>query len=230
MSAQGSVIGRLLAKGVGRLFGAAFFVLVLYGAAAALGGLIPGRTADVPGGDDVRIGLLYGQIHVDFLLPATPETREALAFAQAGGVMVDDPGAGYFIVGWGARDFYTMTPEWADLDAGATWRAIAGDASVLRVDTVGRNIAFDQIPQVSLSWDQYAALLAQITATAAPDAVGLEVQGHRATARFVEARGRFHILRTCNTWVGRVLRGAGVPMGVWTPTPYAVRLSLWRAG
>ncbi|WP_341861041.1 TIGR02117 family protein [Gymnodinialimonas sp. 57CJ19] len=221
---------RRFGKGLGRLFGAAFFVVALYLLGAAVGGLIPGRSADVPAGDDVEIALLYGPIHVDFLLPATAQTREALQFARTGGVQVEDAGVGYFIVGWGARDFYTTTPQWADLSARATLRAITGDASVLRVDVVQPNIAFDQLPRLSLSADQYAALLAEIAATATPDAIGVEAEGHRATSGFVEARGRFHILRTCNTWVGRVLRGAGVPMGAWTPTPYAVRLSLWRAG
>ncbi|UWQ97039.1 DUF2459 domain-containing protein [Rhodobacteraceae bacterium M385] len=221
---------RRFGKGLGRLFGAAFFVVALYLFGAVVGGLIPGRSADIPAGDDVEIALLFGPIHVDFLLPATAQTREALQFARAGGVWVDDAGVGYFIVGWGARDFYTTTPQWADLSARATLRAITGDASVLRVDVVQPNIAFDQLPRLSLSADQYTALLAEITATATPDAIGVEAPGHRPTSGFVEARGRFHILRTCNTWVGRVLRGAGVPMGAWTPTPYAVRLSLWRAG
>lgn len=221
---------RRFGKGLSRLIGAVVLGLALYFGAAGLGGLIPGRAAEIAPGADVQIGLLYGQIHVDFLLPATPRTRTALGFARAGGVAVDDPGVGYFIVGWGARDFYTMTPQWADLSARATWRAISGDASVLRVDTTSPHIFFDQVPQISLSSAQYTALLDQIAATAAPSATGLEVQGHRATSGFVEARGRFHIFRTCNTWVGRVLRASGVPMGAWTPTPYAVRLSLWRAG
>lgn len=221
---------RRFGKGLGRLFGAVFFVVTLYLMGAAVGGLIPSRSADIALGDDVEIALLYGPIHVDFLLPATAETRDALQFARAGGVQVNHADVGYFIVGWGARDFYTSTPQWSDLNARATLRAITGDASVLRVDVVAPNIAFNQLPRLSLSADQYTALLAGITASATPDAVGVEARGHRGTSGFVEARGRFHILRTCNTWVGRVLRGAGVPMGVWTPTPYAVRLSLWRAG
>lgn len=221
---------RRLGKAMGRLFGAAFVVVALFLAAAGLGGLIPGQVADLPPGDDVQIGLLYGQIHVDFLLPATRETRDALRFAEASGVRIYGSEVGYFIVGWGARDFYTTTPQWADMTARATLRAITGDASVLRIDTVWPGIAFDQVPQISLSQEQYAALLVEITATAAPDAIGLEVQGHRPTSGFVEAQGRFHILRTCNTWLGRVLRAAGIPMGTWTPTPYSVRLSLWRAG
>ncbi len=216
---------------VGRLFGAAFVVLALYLVAAAIGGLVPGRAADLPAGNDTEIGLLYGPIHVDFVLPATPETRAALDFARAGGVRVDGPDVGYFIVGWGARDFYTTTPTWADLSARATLRAVVGDASVLRVDTVWPGIAFDQLPRLSLSSAQYTALLAEIAASsAAPGGIGIEVQGHAATSGFVEAAGRFHILRTCNTWVGGVLRAAGVDVGAWTPTPYSLRLSFWRLG
>lgn len=221
---------RPFGKMLGRLLGAAFLVAVVYLGAAAVGGLVPGRTGDSPAGRDVQIGLLYGPIHVDFLLPATPETRAALAFAQEGGVRVLGSDVGYFIVGWGARDFYTTTPEWADMTVRATLRAITGDASVMRVDTVAPDIAFDRVPQINLSSAQYTALLSEITASVPPNAHGVEVQGHRPTSGFVEARGRFHILRTCNTWVGRVLRASGVPVGVWTPTPYAVRLSLWRAG
>lgn len=214
----------------GRLLGATVLTLTLYLGGAALGGLIPGPVADLPPGDDVRIGLLYGPIHVDFLLPATPQTRAALAFAQAGGVRVDGADVGYFMVGWGARDFYTTTPDWADLSLRATLRALTGDASVLRVDALSPRIAFDQVPQISLSAAQYTALLAAITQTAADPPLGLEVQGHAASSGFVTARGRFHALRTCNTWVGRVLRAAGVPVGAWTPTPYSLRLSLRRAG
>lgn len=221
---------RRVGKAMGRVLLAALLSIVLYLCAAGIGGLVPGRSADVPPGHDVQIGLLYGQIHVDFLLPATPETRMALGFARADGVAVDAPDVGYFIVGWGARAFYTQTPTWAELSASATVRAITGDASVLRIDTTSPRIAFDRVPQINLSSAQYTALLAEITATAAPGAIGLDVQGHRPTSGFVEAEGRFHIFRTCNTWVGRVLRASGVPMGAWTPTPYAVRLSLWRAG
>ncbi|WP_224814401.1 DUF2459 domain-containing protein [Hasllibacter sp. MH4015] len=212
----------------GRLFGAAFVVLALYLGAAALGGLVPGRTADLPAGDDVEIGLLYGSIHVDFLLPATEGARAALGFARAAGVPVDDPGVGHIVVGWGARDFYTTTPEWADLSARATWRAISGDASVLRVDVFGHGVDMAQVPSFHLSQAQYTALLEEIAASATT--VPVAVQGHRPTSGFVEADGRFHIFRTCNTWVGRMLRAAGVEAGIWTPAPYALRLSLWRAG
>jgi uncharacterized protein (TIGR02117 family) len=197
-------------------------------AAAALGGLIPGRAADLPAGDTVEIALLYGPIHVDFLLPATPETRAALGFAAGAGVPVGHPDVRHLMVGWGAREFYTTAGTWADITAGATLRAITGDAAVLRIEVIGEFPPGFDPPRLRLSEEQYAALLAAIAATAnGPTILGA---GFTPTDGFVEAAGRFHLLRTCNAWVSDMLLAAGIPAGAWTPTPYAVRLGLWRAG
>ncbi len=213
---------------LGRLVGAASLVLVLYLGAAAFGGLIQGRTADVAPGQDVEIGLLFGSIHVDFLLPATQDTRDMLAPLEEAGVPVHDLGVAHFVVGWGARDFYTTAGTYADITLPAVARAVSGDVSVLRVDVVGPISPQADYPRLRLSAQQYRVLLDEIAATATGPAI--PGAGFTPTDGFVEAEGRFHILRTCNTWVGRILRASGVPMGVWTPTPYSLRLSLWRAG
>lgn len=212
-----------------RLIGAVFLVVALYLGAAAMGGLLPGAVAEVSDdSEEVEIGLLFGPIHVDFLLPATEETRAALAPMEAAGVPVRDAGVAHFIVGWGARDFYTTAGTYADITLAATWRAVVGDASVLRVDVVGPIAPDAAYPRLGLSGAQYRALLAEIAATG--QGAPLAGVGFTATDGFVVAAGRFHILRTCNTWVGRVLRAAGVEAGLWTPTPYSLRLALWRAG
>ncbi len=52
-------------------------------------------------------------------------------------------------------------------------------------------------------------------------------KGFGLTDAFFQAKGRFNIFYTCNEWLGRQLRAAGVPMGIWTPTTQAVDLSLW---
>ncbi|MEJ6388138.1 DUF2459 domain-containing protein [Gymnodinialimonas ulvae] len=213
----------------GRLVGAALGVLAAYLVAAALGGLVPGPVGEMPEApEEVEIGLLFGPIHVDFLLPASAETRAALAPVAAAGVPLDDPGVAHLIVGWGAQDFYTTAGTYADITLSAAARAVAGDASVLRVDVLGPIAPGAAYPRLRLSAVQYQALLAEIAATI--DGPPLPGVGFTATDGFVVAAGRFHVFRTCNTWVGRSLRAAGVDIGAWTPTPYSLRLSLWRAG
>ena len=46
------------------------------------------------------------------------------------------------------------------------------------------------------------------------------------TDAFFAAKGQFNAVYTCNAWVGRQLRAAGLPLGIWTPTTEALSLSL----
>lgn len=83
--------------------------------------------------------------------------------------------------------------------------------------------------RVPMSQEQYDRLLQAIVATIEKQAGGtwtiLETPGFTETDRFFAAMGSFHILQTCNTWIGRMIREAGLPFGSWVPLPYSVTLS-----
>jgi uncharacterized protein (TIGR02117 family) len=179
-------------------------------------------------GPPLRAGLIRGPIHTDLLLPLTPDLRESLAFAAKAGVPLDDPRAEWLVVGWGSRAFYTATGSYADLRLATVWQAATGDSAVLRLDVAGP-VPPDApgVDWITLSSSQQAALSGAILATFA-DPTALPDAGFTATDAFFPARGRFHLFNTCNVWIARTLRAAGHPFGIWTPTPFAVRLSLWR--
>ncbi|WP_055083364.1 DUF2459 domain-containing protein [Jannaschia donghaensis] len=189
--------------------------------AGLIGAMIPSDGA-APG-DDVTIHLVGTAIHYDFLLPATPRTRAAFGFATDAGVPVDALGARWILIGWGARDFYTATGRYSDMEVGPVWRAVTGDASVLRVEVWG-DVDLSGRPELRLGAVQYDRLLAALVAST--DRQALNHPGFTATDGFFGAVGRFDLWRTCNVWVGQMLRAAGVRFGVWTPTPQAVRLAL----
>lgn len=138
---------------------------------------------------------------------------------------VSNPAVDWVLAGWGARDFYTSTGSYSDMRPGPVWRAMTGDASVLRVEVLGP-IDPTGLTRVPLSERQFTRLLGAIAATRT--GARLADAGFTATDGFFEARGRFSILRTCNTWIGEMLRAAGLRFGRWTPTPQAVRLALAR--
>ncbi|MBF9049962.1 DUF2459 domain-containing protein [Roseobacter sp. HKCCD9010] len=208
---------------------AVFLVIGLYLSAAVIGAVFPGPTAQIaPGGAPVEIGLISGPIHYDFLLPATPETRAAMVVAADAGVPVQNPLVEHFLVGWGSEAFYTTAGTYWDISGRALARAVTGDSSVLRVEVVGALPDGFLYDRLTLSGAQYQALLAAI-AESTTDIPILEA-GFTETDGFLKAHDRFHILRTCNTWVTQMLRAAGVEAGVWTPTPFSVRLSLWWHG
>ena len=207
---------------------------LLYFAAGLVGAVIPGQHADLAAGSDVLIGLARAPIHYDFLLPMSPDLRARYGFAEAAGVPVNAPEAEWLLVGWGSEAFYTTAGSYADLQPGAVWTAITGDKAVLHLDVAGDVSRVEGIDYFTLSDAQYQALLTRLEAdfqrdqTGAPLALAAHFNDHDG---FFSAKGDFSILHPCNAWVGEVLRAAGVPFGLWTPTPQAVELSLrWHQG
>ncbi|KAJ54663.1 hypothetical protein ACMU_16235 [Actibacterium mucosum KCTC 23349] len=201
---------------------------ILYVLAGFGGALIPAGGGAADGPPAMTVGLISGPIHYDFLLPLTPETRETFGFLADGGVFVGDPRAEWLIIGWGARDFYTTVGTYTDVSLRATAKGVFGDTSVLRASTFGAIDVTQGIDSLALTTDQYTRLLAAIRGSFAPDAGVL--RAYDGQSAFYHAAGRFNIWRTCNVWVGDMLRATGLRFGVWTPTPQAVRLSLRRFG
>jgi uncharacterized protein (TIGR02117 family) len=190
--------------------------------------LVPGTRAALPSGDAVRIGLLAGPIHYDFLVPLTPGVRQRFAFAVAGGVPVDDPAAEWLILGHGGRAFYTTVGTYADVTAGALWKGVTGDTSVMRLDVAGPVRQDIGIRWLSLSPEQLDAFVDAVLADFAEPRQRLPGPGLGDSDVFFPGADRSDILRTCNAWVGETLRAAGVRFGLWTPATWSVRLSLWR--
>ncbi len=208
-----------------------FFYLVF----GLIGGLVPGPVTQIaPEPGEVRIGLARGPIHYDILLPVTADRRTRFAFAEDAGVPLSDPRARWLMIGWGAAEFYTQTGEYGDLAFGPLAHAITGDSAVLRLNAVGPVDGVSGVRFLIVTPAQYQALVNGIGSSFARDTAGnptpLADAGFGLTDAFFHATGQFNIFYTCNTWVGQRLRDAGVPMGIWTPTPQSVDLSLWRLG
>ncbi|MDZ4394417.1 TIGR02117 family protein [Cypionkella sp.] len=217
-----------------RLVTAIIALPLLYFVAGIAGAVIPGKHADLAPGTDVLIGLARAPIHYDFLLPMSPELRNRYGFAEAAGVPVHAPQAEWLLVGWGSEAFYTSAGSYSDMKPAAVWTAITGDKAVLHLDVAGDVSGVAGISYFTLSEAQYQALLRSLDAdfqrdqTGAPLPLAARFNDHDA---FFAAKGDFSLLYPCNAWVGETLRAAGVPFGIWTPTPQAVELALgWHSG
>lgn len=201
---------------------------LLYICLGLAGGLWSSGDARKVARADAVIGLIAGPIHYDLLIPLTPDTRARFGFALAAGVPVGHPGARWLLVGWGARGFYTSTATLADMEAATVWKAATGDSAVMRLDVLGPIGDIAEISRIKVSdaemTDLVTAVLASLASTTA-----LPLLGFTETDAFFPAHGRFHLLNTCNVWIGDVLRAAGLPFGRWTPFPQSIRLSLGRA-
>ena len=201
---------------------------VLYCLAALFLAFVPGARSDVEFDDEqVTIYLVRGSIHYDFLLPLDDQTTTRFDWLGRGGVALDNPDAEWIVVGWGGQEFYTTVGSYSDVEMRAVWRGITGDNSVLRVSLAGPVSPDWPIKAMSLSGTQYASLMTFIEGSFADgrETLAMNEPGFSDFDRFFPAKGRFHLFNTCNVWIGRALRAAGVRFGIWTPVPFSVTLS-----
>lgn len=211
----------------------AFAGLALAVALALLLGLLVPRgvenVASGPGGNEIV--LVANAIHTDIALPATPQVLERLRFLAEDGLPLDHPELGAILVGWGGREFYTRTPTWGDLTAGAAFASVTLDDSVLRFALAP--VLPADLPgtrRLVLSDAQFEALLAFVEETLERDDAGRPVHvagaGYSPFDLFYEAEGWFNIAVGCNVWTSAALAHAGIATGIWTPLPQTLLASI----
>lgn len=179
-------------------------------AALAIGAVHgPGR-CDTPELPAVTVHVVSHGWHSGIIVPA------ALADAHDWPVRREFPQARYFEVGWGDRAFYQATDPggWMGLRA-LLWPS----PGVLHIVALHEPpaAAFPGVPVVALRVSSAGAqrLAAAIAASHARGADGASIGLAPALygqGRFYASVERFHLFATCNVWVARRLRDAGLDL------------------
>ncbi len=129
-------------------------------------------------------------------------------------ILADFPDTQYLELGWGDEDFYKTPDPHPGLILKA---ALLPTASVLHVvgfdDAVEKYFPRSEIIQIKLSAAGFQKLARSIGDSFARNAAGnadyLE-PGLYGNSRFYLSRERYHLFNTCNVWVARQLRRAGL--------------------
>ncbi|CAI8801079.1 DUF2459 domain-containing protein [Methylocaldum szegediense] len=128
----------------------------------------------------------------------------------------DFPKAEYLEVGWGDHDFYQSAGFnlWYGIKA-----LLVPTRSVLHVVGVPVHptayFSAADIVEIQLSERQLRQVIVSIHNTYSrtnTDRVQAIAPGLYPDSRFYPAEGKFHMFNTCNVWVARILRDAGLPV------------------
>jgi uncharacterized protein (TIGR02117 family) len=128
----------------------------------------------------------------------------------------DFSAAEYLEIGWGDWDFYQSREpgSWLTFKA-AFWPT----ASVLHVvgfrGPLVRYFPYNEIIELELSQRDFKHLCRYLHNSYARDSPGVVRPlgpGLYGDSRFYPARGKFHLLNTCNVWAARALQAAGYPL------------------
>lgn len=195
--------------------------LAWLGAALALGALPAGGTRAVAAGG-VEIFVVSNGYHASFVVPIAAQGIDWRAEFPANHFKADIGGFSHVMFGWGDRDFYMNTRTLADFRLGTGVRAMLslGDA-VAHVTYIMRPETGEQVRRLALAREQYHALAIFLRASFADGAEARPLlhpgMGYGPFDAFYVGTGRYSLIMTCNEWVGRGLRTAGLPTGWWTP-------------
>lgn len=129
----------------------------------------------------------------------------------------------YLSIGWGDKGFYFDTPTWADLSAKtAATAAFIPSPTAIHVTALNRTpIVGEMIRQTKVSKAQLLKIENYIKDH-------LQLKNDKAILidccryegfddNFYEAKGSYHMLRTCNTWANQVLKTGGIRTATWAP-------------
>jgi uncharacterized protein (TIGR02117 family) len=133
---------------------------------------------------------------------------------------VDDfPAATFVEVAWGDRDFYMATPATPWLAIKAAFLAAGSVLHVVGFDApMAAHFPESEIVELRLSRRGFDALTRFVGEEYQRDREGRPLRLQRGlygASWFYAARGTYHLFNTCNTWVARALRAAGLAV---TPT------------
>jgi uncharacterized protein (TIGR02117 family) len=194
-------------------------------------GLIPVNNHFEPAEEGIEIRVISTAVHADVIVPLVSDEFDWLELFPHDLFQGDTRFATHVAIGWGDRGFFLETPTWADLTFSTAVRALLWPTdSCIHVTMTRAEYWRDEGRSIRISREQYRKVVEFILSSLKWDREGrvILVQGitYDDDDVFVEARGRYHCLNTCNSWVGRAMRHAGIRTPWLTPMPKTMFLWL----
>ncbi len=205
------------------------WLVILFGAwvALILVGLIPVNNGFRPDPDGIEILVMSSAVHADIVVPIRSNQCDWSAELPSGLFRGDTSEATHVAFGWGDRGFFLDTPTWADMKLSTALHALFWPSrTCMQVTRTDIDWWRPHGQSIRISPTQHERLIAFIESGFQRDANGnrMPIPG-RAYGQddvFFEATGSYHCFNTCNSWVGRGLKAAGVRVGWSTPLPKTV--------
>jgi len=193
-------------------------------------GLIPVNNDFRPTEDGIQIFLVSNAVHADIILPvSTTEIDWSERFTDAD-FLGDTKNRSHVALGWGDQGFFLKTKTWDDLKISTAANALlVPSESCVHVSFTSPDAYQDPV-SVTISREQYARMVEFVGSTFELDEQGGYIQipgeAYSTNDAFFRAKGSYHVFNTCNSWVGRSLKVAGVKTPMLTPLPKTPMLYL----
>lgn len=200
-----------------------FCCAVLAYLAILLVGLIPVNNDFEPAVDGITLYIVSNAVHADIIVPKRIGTRDWTEKFEPGTFESDISNETHVAFGWGDRGFFLKTETWDDFELSVAANALFVPSQSCVHVSFTRPEYYSDATSVTISEKQYESLVEYIDEMFKRDADGQFKQiidyAYSTNDAFFEANGHYHFLNTCNSWVGRALKAAGVRVPLLSPMP-----------
>ncbi|MDR0510590.1 MAG: TIGR02117 family protein [Rikenellaceae bacterium] len=202
------------------LGGMAGFVALYLGAAWCCSRIAIPAEAAAP--QEVTIFIKSNGAHTDIVLPVRSGTTDWRLKLPCSNNVSPDTLYNWVAIGWGDKGFFIDMPTWDDLTLGLAFRAAFWlGSSAMHVTYYKEVYVNDLCRRTMISREQYARLVEFIEGRfrRAPDGSFINIETDAAyglSDAFYEARGRYNLFYSCNTWANDALAACGQRHCLWT--------------
>lgn len=171
----------------------------------------------------VDIYILTNGVHTDIVVPLKTEQVDWSKEVKFENTVSKDTTAKLVAFGWGDKGFYLSTPTWADLKFSTAFKAaFALSTSAIHATFHQQLTESSSCKRITISKEQYARLISYIRSSFKIDANGHAINiktnaNYGDTDAFYEAKRRYNLFYTCNTWANNALKACGQRACLWTP-------------
>lgn len=171
---------------------------------------------------EITLFLVSNGVHTDVVMPLKNEIFDWTTVVNPIDTITDESNIAYVGLGWGERNFYLYTPEWKDLSVSNALGALSGlNRTLIHITYYAfEPMQDDYVVKFTVTSEQYQRLTKSLSESFKQEdgkTILLEGIHYQSNDTFYEAKGRYHLFNTCNTWLNDRLVESGLKGVYWTP-------------
>ncbi len=171
---------------------------------------------------EIPIYIKTNGVHTDVVLPVRNMVIDWSREIRYGNTVGKDSTLEWIAFGWGDKGFYLQTPEWKDLKFSVAFKAAFGlSSTAIHATFYNKLQESGNCKMIMVDSSTYARLVDYIQSSFYRN-VNKQVEFIPTSAiygkadAFYEAKGRYSLFSTCNSWANGALKAAGLKACLWT--------------
>lgn len=197
-----------------------FLPIIFYLLAALGGSMIPANSGWYEPDKGVDIFIESNGVHVGLVLPVSEGGEDLSDLVRPEHLANPMLYGTHLLIGWGHAGVYRNTPQWQDLRVEDAFSAIFGsDETLLHIYHLITPTPNGWRRHIRVRPEEYRKIISQIRADfkRGANGSGIAHPAYGPDNLFYEADGHYSAFFTCNVWTARILRNAGIRIGIWPP-------------